>query len=235
MNKGLKKRVLLAVLALSVQVAVAEEVGDLQSHQEIRQVVEDFVYETLSDEDVEVRVRSVDNRLRLQRCEAPLEAFWSPGSRQRGSTSVGVACEGDKPWKIYVRVTIKLMREVAVAARPLVRGDILQRDDVRMVRKDVSRINGSYLEDPTPLIGYELRQSVSANSLLYSRMLQAPKLVRRGDKITVLAVVGGLEVRVVGEALSDGGKGQMIRVRNLSSKRIVHGEVVSKGMVRIVM
>ncbi len=233
--KRLKMFVLPVFIALSIQSASAEEAGDLQSHQEIRQVVEDFVYETLSGEDVEVRVRSLDNRLRLHGCDVPLEAFWSPGSRQRGATSVGVACEGEKPWKIYVRVTIKLMREVAVAARPLVRGDILQRDDVRMVRKDVSRINGSYLEDPTPLIGYELRQSVSANSLLYSRMLQAPKLVRRGDKITVLAVVGGLEVRVMGEALSDGGKGQMIRVRNLSSKRVVQGEVVSKGMVRIVM
>jgi flagella basal body P-ring formation protein FlgA len=216
--------------------AVGANVDDLQPHQEIRQVAEDFVFEALSGEDVEVTVRALDSRLRLHRCEVPLEAFWSPGSRQRGATSVGVACEGEKPWKIYVRVNIKLMREVVVTARPLVRGDILQPDDVRMLRKDVSRINnGAYLEDASSLIGYELRQSVAANSLLYARMLQAPKLIRRGDKVTVLAVVGGLEVRVLGEALSDGGKGQMIRVRNLSSKRIVQGEVVSKGMVRIAM
>lgn len=235
MSNGLIRYLVSAFFTLLMQSVGADEVSDLQPHQEIRKVAEDFVYEELAGEDVEVRVRSLDNRLRLHRCDVPLDVFWSPGSRQHGATSVGVACDGEKPWKIYVRLTIKLMREVAVAARPLVRGDVLQRDDVRMLRKDVSRISGSYVEDPSSLIGYELRQSVAANSLLYSRMLQAPKLVRRGEKVTVLAVVSGLEVRVMGEALSDGGKGQMIRVRNLSSKRIIQGEVVSKGKVRIVM
>ncbi len=234
MYKGMG-RLLLVLAPFVVPVAQAVEKADLQPHAEIRQAVEDFIYNELSGEDLEVTVRSLDSRLRLRRCQAPLEIFWSPGSRQQGATSVGVACEGDKPWKLYVRVDIRLLREVAVAARPLVRGDVLSRDDVRMVRKDVSRISGGYFDDATALVGYELRQSVPAGRMLYSRMLQRPKLVRRGDKVTVLAVVGGLEVRVMGQALADGGKGQMIRVRNLSSKRVVQGEVVSKGLVRIAM
>ncbi len=233
MHKGLSA-FLLAFSSLLATAAAAEN-QDYQSHADIRQAVEDFVYNELSGEDVEVTVRSLDSRLRLKQCDEPLEVFWSPGSRQRGATSVGIACEGEKPWKLYVRVNIRLMREVAVAARPLVRGDVLSRDDVVMERKDVSRINGGYFDDATALVGYELRQSVPAGRMLYSRMLQRPKLIRRGDKVTVLAVVGGLEVRVMGQALADGGKGQMIRVRNLSSKRVVQGEVVSKGLVRIAM
>ncbi len=208
---------------------------DLQDRMEIQQTAEDFVFNELGGEDIEVSVRRIDSRLRLQRCEQPLAAFWSPGARKRGATSVGVACEGDKPWKLYVRVNIKLMREVAVADRPLIRGDILQESDIRLEKRDVSRLSGGYLEDVSSLIGYEVRQSVSTNAVLRSRMFAAPKLIHRGDKVTIMAAIGGLEVRISGEALSDGGKGKMIRVRNLSSKRIVQGEVVSKGLVRITM
>ena len=235
MYKGLRRlrAILMLTMLFAGTHAVAEE--ELEPHAEIREAAKNFIYNELSGEDVEVTVRNLDSRLRLQRCEEPLETFWAPGSRQRGATSVGVACEGEKPWKIYVRVNIRLMKEVAVAAHPLMRGDVLGRDDIVMVRKDVSRISGGYFDDPAALVGFELRQSVSADGLLRSRMLQRPRLIRRGEKVTVLAVVGGLEVRVAGEALADGGKGQMIRVRNLSSKRIVQGEVVSKGMVRIAM
>ena len=235
MYKGMRwlRAISMATMLFAGSHAMAED--EFESHAKIREAVEDFIYNELSGEDVEVNVRALDSRLRLRRCDDPLETFWSPGSRQRGATSVGVACEGEKPWKIYVRVNIRLMKEVAVAAHPLMRGDVLSRNDIVMVRKDVSRISGGYFDDPVSLIGFELRQSVSANSLLRSRMLQRPRLIRRGEKVTVLAVVGGLEVRVAGEALTDGGKGQMIRVRNLSSKRIVQGEVVSKGMVRVAM
>ena len=225
--------ILWALLSSLPVLALAED--DLQPHTEVQQFVEDFVYNEMPGEDVTVSVRPLDSRLRLKRCEEPLEAFWSPGARQRGATSVGVACQGDKPWKIYVRANIKLMREVAVADRPLVRGDILAADDIRMEKRDVSRLNGGYLEDASSLVGYEVRQSVSSSALLYSRMFTAPKLIHRGDKVTVVASMGGLEVRITGKALSDGARGKMIRVRNLSSKKVVQGEVVSRGVVRIPM
>lgn len=211
------------------------EADELTPHTDIEQAVEEFVYDELPDQEVEVTVRSVDQRLRLHRCERPLEAFWSPGARQQGNTSVGVECKDEKPWKLYVRVAIKIMREVAVAARPLVRGDRLQKSDVEFVKKDVSRLRGSYLDDVSALEGYEVRQSVPVGAPLYTRMFRAPKLVRRGEKVTMLASIGGLEVRISGEALSDGARGDMIRVRNVSSRRVVQGEVVSKGLVRVPM
>ena len=41
--------------------------------------------------------------------------------------------------------------------------------------------------------------------------------------------------RMAGEALQDGAKGEMIRVRNLSSRQELQGEVVAPGLVRVPM
>ena len=51
--------------------------------------------------------------------------------------------------------------------------------------------------------------------------------------MTILSEAGGIQVRMNGEALADGTQGKVVRVRNASSKRIVEGEVIAKGMVKV--
>jgi len=64
-------------------------------------------------------------------------------------------------------------------------------------------------------------------------MLKAQRLIERGQRVTVLAGGNGLEVRMPAEALSHGAKGERIRVRNLSSHRIIEGVVAGAGLVRV--
>jgi len=205
-----------------------------QSHESIRLAIEQFVFdEVANSQDIESTINELDSRLRLHMCTGSLRTFWPPGSRKRGSTSVGVACEDGKPWKIYVPVKIAEFREVAVVSQPLVRGDTLEEGDIEMQRRDISRLGQRFLTDYSEFIGYRVRQAVSTGKVLQASMLSIPEWVKRGEKVTLLASGGGIEIRMQGEALSNGRKGAMIRVRNLNSKRIVEGEVVSKGVVQV--
>jgi len=205
-----------------------------QSHESIRHAIKQFVTnESANAGDIELSISSLDPRLKLRRCSTALTTFWPPGSRMQSNTSVGVACEDDKPWKIYVPVKVSEFRDVAIVDHPLMRGDILQEGDITMERRDVSRLGQRFLEEYSRFMGYRIRQSVSAGSLLQSSMLSIPELVKRGEKVTLLANSGGIEIRMMGEALSNGGKGATIRVRNVNSKRIVEGEVVARGVVQV--
>jgi flagella basal body P-ring formation protein FlgA len=74
---------------------------------------------------------------------------------------------------------------------------------------------------------------VKAGMVLTPALLKPQLLIKRGEKVTILADTGAVQVRMEGKALMDGARGQVIRVRNLSSKREVEAAVVAPGIVQV--
>lgn len=212
----------------------AGTVKQTQPHDQIRQSVRQFVLEELSSEDdVDVKVKRLDRRLKLPLCENDLDTFWPPGARRSGNVSVGITCEGVKPWKIYVQASILVLRNVAILDRPAVKGEILDKTMVRFEKRDVSRLGSTYLSDVDQLVGYRFRRSSTAGKVLQPKMLEVPLLVERGSRVTIIAETNALTVRMKGEAMADGSLGKIIRVKNLSSNRVIQGEIIAKGTVKI--
>ena len=84
-------------------------------------------------------------------------------------------------------------------------------------------------------IGQELKYAITRGAAIKPRSLVDKKVVHRGEQIVLVATAGNMEVRMAGQALADATKGQRVRVKNLSSKRIVEGIVDAPGIVRIMM
>lgn len=61
--------------------------------------------------------------------------------------------------------------------------------------------------------------------------LSSPVLVKRGDAVTMVARRDGIEVSMAGEAMDAGGKGAMVRVRNVASGQVVRMRVSGSGTV----
>ena len=181
-----------------------------------------------------VQIGKLDPRLQLSACDTDLQTFLPPGSRLPGNTTVGVSCEGQKPWTIYVSAEVKAMREVVVSRRPLIRGATIGADDIRLELREVSA-NQSYITDPRHVIGKLIKRPMAADSLLSPNALASAPLIRRGQQIVIVASTPGIDVRMQGTALSDGGKGDRIRVRNLLSQRTVEATVVQAGVVQVTL
>jgi flagella basal body P-ring formation protein FlgA len=206
-----------------------------QSHESIREGAEAFVLSQLNEgSNVQVKVGQLDNRLRLKQCSQALSVAWPPGSRKSGNASVKVSCEGLMPWKIYVQTSISIMQNIAVLDRSVVRGEQLSMSVIRYEKRDVSRLNGRYINDAKHLLNYRFKRASHKGKTLLPRMLEAPLLVKRNERISIVAGNSALQVKMHGKALSDGVKGKLIRVKNISSNRIVQGEVIKKGVVRII-
>ena len=58
-------------------------------------------------------------------------------------------------------------------------------------------------------------------------------LVRSGQQVTLLLDFNGLQVRSSGKALQSARLGQLVKVRNSQSRKIVEGVVAGEGLVRI--
>ncbi len=184
-------------------------------------------------DNVSVTVRPLDQRLKLPSCSQPLTSTISTAGAVLGAVSVGVACGGEKPWTIYVRSHVVAQRSIPVLARPLPRHALVSRDDLQLVNQPVDSNVQGMIEDPEQIIGMQLTRALNAGSIVRVNQLRKPKIIKRGQQVTLVSGAGGLEVRIQGKALTDAASGERVAVSNLSSGRQVEGIAHSDGTVSV--
>ncbi|MDJ0656520.1 MAG: flagellar basal body P-ring formation chaperone FlgA [Xanthomonadales bacterium] len=220
-------------MTLCAAVYGAEPVQDLS---EIQRTAEAYLINTAqlhAGAETTVSVNAPDRRLRLARCDQPLEAFMPPAARHVGATSVGIRCAGPRTWTIYLQAKVSLWQTVAVTNRALSRGDLLKAGDVRLQKTDVSYLTGGYFEGSEELVGQSLLRPLAPGVVVTPNMVRPPIVVRRGEPVVLLSSAGNLEVRTRGRALADGAMGQRIDVENSRNKKRLHGVVAGRGLVRM--
>ncbi|HFQ14282.1 MAG TPA: flagellar basal body P-ring formation protein FlgA [Gammaproteobacteria bacterium] len=221
------------ILLLAATGATARELEPVEN---IRNSVEQYIkYHLARNEDTAYEIGRLDPRLRLDKCDQPLEVFDNGDTRRIGPGSLGVRCRGSKMWKIHVPINIIRYARVLVVRQNLPRGSLLQDSDVELRRLDVTRLNNGYFTSKDEIRGKILKRNLRRGDILTGGMLEIRKLVKRGDIVTIMASSGTLAIRVKGEALMDGRKGDLIRVKNHSSKREIQAVVVATGLVQVNM
>lgn len=228
------QKIIKIVFLLIALCCAANVYANVQSHESMQNAVENFLKaETKDTQDVEITVRNLDKRLRLHQCSTPLEAFWPLGNKRLGSTTVGIRCSGDKPWKIYVGAHIHIYKSVWISKNSLTRNQVLDLSTISKEKRDITRLTSGYLLADTPIDGMQIKRNVQANQVLTNNMLATQKMIKRGDRITIISKVGSIEVRAKGIAMSDGSKGERIKVKNTNSKREIEAYVSGKGLVLV--
>jgi flagella basal body P-ring formation protein FlgA len=227
---------LLALGVGTVAGAVRAE-APYQSLAAVQKAVEAFVRQQAQGpgEVSGIKIDRLDPRLRLRACESELQPFLPKGQPGAGRLTVGVRCAKPKPWKLYVPVQIVRRIRVVVAKRPVPRGVALGKADLELQSRRVARLNRGYYLETQQVAGLETRRPMQANEVVTPGALTAPRLVRHGQTLVLEASTGGISVSMKGLALEDGGKGDLIRVRNLSSDRIVQGRVVGRDRVQVTL
>lgn len=208
-----------------------------QSHESIRQVVHSFLTQQISDThlDTAIEVDRLDPRLRVTQCSGKLEPFLPPGSELLNTSTVGVRCQGVKPWTLYVPAKIKVFEKVVVTTRPLSRGHRINRKDIKVSRRDVATLHFGYISEPGRIVGTLAKRSIPVNGVIHPGLVEKARLVRRGQRIVIIAKAKGLEVRMQGKALMDGAEGDEVKVRNLSSNQVVIGTIAEDGTIKVHM
>jgi flagella basal body P-ring formation protein FlgA len=209
----------------------------------VRQAVTAFMQEHAAElrnrsdgiERVEFAINALDPRLTLPGCAASLVVTALPQPRLQPRLNTQVSCSSGNGWSLYVPVELAVYRAVIVAARPLGRGEALGPGDIYPAKLDVTRVQGEYLTEANAALGLELRRPLAQESPLLADDLLQPLLIRRGEAVNLSAAGDAVAVSMPGIALTDGRRGEQIRVRNQSSSRVVQGRVVAAGRVEITL
>jgi flagellar basal body P-ring formation protein FlgA len=224
----------LALLALS---ATAAEPGAVQSTEELRQWTQTFLTERLrstdgSDAVTHATAGTVDARLRLQRCGVPLQGIMPATVQASAKMTIGVRC-ASPAWTVYVPMIVETELKVLVMRGAAGRSSSLSAADVEVQQRRVPGMATGYLTRIEQLDGRHLKMAVSPGTALSTDLLAADILIKRGQRVTLVASAGGLEVQAQGEAIADATPNGRVRVLNLSSRKIVEGQVESSDRVRM--
>ena len=216
----------LLLLASTAQAAINYEPDQLAS------LAEQHVAELLagsSDDEIQVSAGNLDPRMGARSCEQPLAVSLANNAGLTRQTTVMLTCNDRDHWRMFIPVRISQLRPVVVTARPLTPGQVIGSGDIKMSHIDIHQLRDSAYDDVEQLIGAQVKRRVGANEPLQARHMC---FVCRGQDVTILSGVGGLEIRATGVARSDGLLGDRITVRNSRSNQDIQAVVSGTNEVR---
>lgn len=123
--------------------------------------------------------------------------------------------------------------QVPVLARRVVPGDVIGPADVDWQDVRADQTGSDTAATDAQLIGMTPKRGVSTNQPIRLRDLQSPRMVDKGALVTITLVTSTLSLTTQGKALQDGGRGDVIRVVNTQSNRIVEATVAGPNMVAV--
>lgn len=148
---------------------------------------------------------------------------------------VNVSVDGRKVATEAVKLNIKLYKEVVVAAKTILRQETLTADNLKTERRDINRLPFEFLTDVNKAAGLTARRNIPLGTVLSSSMLDRPIVVKRGDKVTIVAKVDGTQITAPGQAMQDGSENQIIKVQNLNSQKVITAKIIDASTVSVIL
>jgi len=138
---------------------------------------------------------------------------------------------GSDEARFQLKATAQSWRMLPVASKPLKRGDVIQADDVKLVKVSDAASNRDAMENIGDILGHAATHDVGQGEVFRAKALALPNVITSGAKVTLVVRDGRLEVSATGTALEAGPVGQQIKVRNDASGKVVSGTVEGPGIV----
>ena len=220
----------LLMITCSWQVAADSAIDVRSDAQQAAESLVRSLTEAPEHGELSVTAAPLDSRLRLSACSAPLLAELAGRGTIGSQVTVRVACPEPDGWNIYVPVRVKTLRPVVVAKHAIPGGSILEKSMVRVVLKDTKLVHRQVFSSDEGIIGSRIKRHLQAGQPITARNLC---LVCKGEPVTIIAESKNLKLKTDGIALSDGGNGETVSIRNNRSKRVIEANVVSVGLVKI--
>lgn len=171
-------------------------------------------------------------RIDVKGLDDPAGRFTLPANVRPGARAVSVKLIDDQGRKSNKGLKVSWYQPVVYSPLHLLRDVPLVPADLR-TRIDLASVSESYLWEPKQLHNATARRLITAGSPISEDDLEQAVIVKRGSGVRLIAKVSGLGIEVQGIAMQHGGVGDVIRVKNLSSKKIVSAKVVAAGRVEI--
>jgi flagellar basal body P-ring formation protein FlgA len=130
--------------------------------------------------------------------------------------------------------TLPVRARYARATRGIARDESIAQDAFEVVNAELPAIALRRVPAPEEIVGLKARRAIAPGEALTSAVLMLPPAVRSGDEVTVKVAIGRIEVTGVAVASGSGQAGDVIRVMQPKSRRLVKARILGPGVVEVI-
>ena len=137
-----------------------------------------------------------------------------------------------KKKKYKIKSQTKKMFQVISLNKTLEKNSVLTINDLETLSLN-NLGKSSFFNDKNMLIGRKIKKNLKMGQILHPRHVFENFEIESGDALSIVSSVGKAYVIVGGEAQNAGNLGDLIRVKNLRSGKIVKGYIKKNKIIRV--
>lgn len=154
-------------------------------------------------------------------------------ARGRVTAEIIAPASGPEVVRQNVGARVMDMVELPVLARRMAMGEVISDGDITYLRQPRDRVQAGAVIEASEMIGKTLRRAVAPNQAVNARDVREPVVVGKGQAVTILLKSTSMTLTASGKALSDGAMGELVRIVNTSSNRVIEAVVAGPNLVTV--
>ena len=184
------------------------------------------------DEDVVIQVSGLPAGYQAPNCDSGFQ-FTLQQDLAPGRNPVQVHCANKPAWQLNLIANLEVWRHVVINQQALRNKTLIRASQLSLKKSNIAQLHRGYFTDLQQVAGSISKRSLKPGTTITPTMIELPILIERGQPVTLRVSNPAVTVEMAGEALRKGRAGEHIRVRNLSSGKILFGKVISSELVLI--
>ena len=134
---------------------------------------------------------------------------------------------------LNIAADLKVVLPVAVAANHIKKGEPVSETSIQIEEREISRDLTQIVTDPSDVIGKQAKVDIAKGEVITIGSAETMTLVNQGDVVNIVAESNMLRVAVKGVVRDKGGKGELVKVLNVSSNKIIHAKIIDSNTVKV--
>lgn len=179
--------------------------------------------------DINLRLPEVLNRFAT--CPKPVEiSYASRLSNLWGMISLKAECPAQF-WQTRLQARVEVRARVPVLNHSMGRGEVISGKDIAWRWQRLLPSSDDFVTKTDEVIGLQVERHIRAGQVINRRQIGLADWVTSGQQVVIEAASDRFVVRMQGQALENAGKGRSVRVRNISSGKVILAYPIAPGVV----
>lgn len=148
------------------------------------------------------------------------------------SFSISFAVDDKHAGSCVARGTLEALADVATAEVTLHKGDLITTDNIVLKQQNIGAIEKPFMTKEQ-ILGMQVARTVAAGKAIEQKHIVSPPIIKDGDQVKIIARKGELQISTSGTAKANARLGESIRVKNVSSGKLIFCRVDGPGIVSV--
>ncbi len=207
------------------------------SKDEVKESIRDYIYKNMPWDKNQVKISEIDfnGKILLPNGEITQKITSKKYSSFIGELPLFLEfkVDGRSHRRQKIKVKIDVLIPAVLTRGPMKRNQIISEKDIYVENKWVSNKSQKMITSIADVIGKRLKKNLKTGEPLFESLLEIPSTIKKGKRVLILVETKNVRITIPGIAVEAGKKGQIIKVKNVDSNKVVYARVMDNSTVKI--